>query len=245
MRSTKDTRDNGRSNDCKGQLECSKDKGWKAGVTPHLHVQVHPKAVVKVADERTVFSEGPWKSKDYPSQSHNAHGHDTHHHGVDDVRVSDQAAVEEAKPCCHQEHKCRWGQDPGNCTCVHSIFCQSWVGHCASYSGQGTTTIALWQSNKIRFKTQQVKWLVQQHIKRNSVELIPWWFCTVGCGNFETIQTPNWKKHCHSVTSNFSPDLSTTLKAPGKKRWIRHHGCHKPGPGSRKNNNTSRQGKHA
>ena len=126
------SRDNGRRNDCKGQLECSKDKGWEAGVTPHLHVQVHPKAVVKVTDERTVVSEGPWKSKDYPSQSHNAHGHDAHHHGVDDVRVSDQAAVEEAKPCCHQEHKCRWGQDPGNCTCVHGIFCQSWVGHLAS-----------------------------------------------------------------------------------------------------------------
>ena len=143
------SRDNGRRNDCKGQLECSKDKGWEAGVTPHLHVQVHPKAVVKVTDESTVFSEGPWKSKDYPSQSHNAHGHDAHHHGVDDVRVSDQAAVEEAKPCCHQEHKCRWGQDPGNCTCVHSIFCQSWVGHCTSYSRQETTTLALWQSNKI------------------------------------------------------------------------------------------------
>ena len=37
----------------------AKTRAGKAGVTPHLHVQVHPKAVVKVTDESTVFSEGP------------------------------------------------------------------------------------------------------------------------------------------------------------------------------------------
>ena len=101
------------------------------------------------------------------------------------------------KPCCHQEHKCRWGQDPGNCTCVHSIFCQSWVGHCASYSGQGTTTIALWQSNKFCFKNtaSKVAGATTYKTQFGWVDSLMVLYCWV----WKLWNHPNskLKKHCH------------------------------------------------
>ena len=149
--------DNGRSNDCKGHLECSEHKGWKARVTPHLHVQIHPKTVVEVANDVgnpavAVVTKGPWETKDHPSQGDNSHGHHTHHHGVDDVGVSNQATIEEAKPCGHQEHKGCRGQDPGNCAGVHSIFGQSWVGHCCGRLREETTTRGTAAENKTGFQ---------------------------------------------------------------------------------------------
>ena len=142
-----------RRNDGKGHLEGSEHQSWEAGVTPHLHVQIHPKAVVEVANEHaessgTIVSKCPWEAKDNPGQSHDSHGHHAHHHGVDDVCVAHQATIEEAKPRSHQEHECRWGQDPSNRTWAHSIFCQSWVGHCfwqvvgRSYNTDNTGTAA-------------------------------------------------------------------------------------------------------
>ena len=43
----------------------------------------------------------------------------TKHHGVDDVRVPDQAPVEEAQPGRHQEHQSGGRQHPGCGACIH------------------------------------------------------------------------------------------------------------------------------
>ena len=163
-----------RRNDGKGHLEGSEHKAWKTRVTPHLHVQTHPQAVVKVANEHaesggTIVTEGPWKAKHHPSQCDDSHGDYAHHHGVDDVGVTHQATIEEAKPCRHQEHECRWGQDPSNCAWAHGIVRQSWVGHCFGWRKYNADALA-WRKNKIGFEKKSFAHSYgMQHGKREKI----------------------------------------------------------------------------
>ena len=127
-------RDDCGCDDGKGHLESCKAKARKPRVTPHLHVQICPQAVVKVTHEHPeasgpIVSEGPRKSKNHPSEAHDGHGSHTHHHSVDYIRIAHQATIEEAEPSGHQEHQGCRGQNPCNCTGVHGIFGQSRISH--------------------------------------------------------------------------------------------------------------------
>lgn len=51
---------------------------WQSGVAPHLHVQIHPEAVLKVPHKHpeatAVVSKGPGESEDDPGQANDGHG---------------------------------------------------------------------------------------------------------------------------------------------------------------------------
>ena len=63
----------------------------------YIAQRVHEEGIVEVANHGAVLTERPGEAEDDPGQRDNAHGHHTHHHGVDDVRVPDEASIEESQ----------------------------------------------------------------------------------------------------------------------------------------------------
>mmetsp|Transcript_78118 Transcript_78118/g.187338 ORF Transcript_78118/g.187338 Transcript_78118/m.187338 type:complete len:366 (-) Transcript_78118:3-1100(-) len=121
-------RDNRRGQDRKSHLEAGVAQPGQVCSLPHAHVQVHQEDIVQISDEGTISAKGQGKANGHPYHRHDAHGHEAHHHRVDDVGVSDEAAVKKAEPRGHDKDQSSGGQHPCNRASADEFF-REFDGH--------------------------------------------------------------------------------------------------------------------